>query len=308
MAKLLSFLVLLFSSLLLLTQASSKKPPATSARKEDIPFIKCQVCEKIAQQIHAQVQKKEAEISPKKVSEFEIIEISENVCNVKKQEADWMLQIDIVEKGDKLELVEQGEEGHCNSECKTIEKACQEVIEYADTDVAEYFYKKRPSIEELNKYLCYDLSKACSVKTPPLPKDRIPGEKFVPKPSKDAEMEKILRSMQDMPGAPNMKMFSRDDLMNNNFNDDGSNDNDDDEEEEEEEEENFPKNLGKVLKNKEAPKKDLKEKILRQVSVTGKKVKKEINKASQIVKKWWKGNKKGKKQGPKSSKSTKNEL
>ena len=39
------------------------------------------------------------------ITEFDIIEISENVCNLKKQEADWMLKIDIVEKGDKLEVI-----------------------------------------------------------------------------------------------------------------------------------------------------------------------------------------------------------
>lgn len=86
------------------------------------------------------------------LSEYEIIEIAENVCNLKKREADWILKIDIVEKGDKLEvkectfemfitksfdanlltivliqLVEQDSEGQCNSECKTIERACQEV-------------------------------------------------------------------------------------------------------------------------------------------------------------------------------------
>lgn len=38
------------------------------------------------------------------MSELEIIEIVENVCNLKKQEADWILQIDIVEKGAKLEV------------------------------------------------------------------------------------------------------------------------------------------------------------------------------------------------------------
>ncbi|GKF83323.1 hypothetical protein Tco_0244979, partial [Tanacetum coccineum] len=37
------------------------------------------------------------------ITEYDIIEISENVCNLKKQEADWMLKIDIVEKGDRLE-------------------------------------------------------------------------------------------------------------------------------------------------------------------------------------------------------------
>lgn len=33
-----------------------------------------------------------------------MIEIAENVCNLKKEEADWMLKIDIVEQGDKLEV------------------------------------------------------------------------------------------------------------------------------------------------------------------------------------------------------------
>lgn len=41
------------------------------------------------------------------LSEYEIIEIAENVCNLKKREADWILKIDIVENGDKLE-VKQG--------------------------------------------------------------------------------------------------------------------------------------------------------------------------------------------------------
>lgn len=38
------------------------------------------------------------------ISEYEIIEISENICNLKKQEADWILKIDIVEQGDRLEV------------------------------------------------------------------------------------------------------------------------------------------------------------------------------------------------------------
>lgn len=37
------------------------------ARKEDIPYIKCQVCEKLAYQLYHHVQNKQDEISPKKV-------------------------------------------------------------------------------------------------------------------------------------------------------------------------------------------------------------------------------------------------
>lgn len=59
-------LLLLFFSCSPLAFASPKKPVSV-ARREDIPFIKCQVCEKIAREIHNLVQKKEALVSPKKV-------------------------------------------------------------------------------------------------------------------------------------------------------------------------------------------------------------------------------------------------
>ncbi|KAL6839595.1 hypothetical protein ACP4OV_030534 [Aristida adscensionis] len=287
-----ALLVAVALAAVLLHPAAAQKKPATAARREDIPYIRCQVCERMAREISAQVAKKQQPLPPsKKVPEIEIIEIAENVCNLKKQEADWMLRIDIVEKGDKLELVEQDEEGHCNAECKTIERACQEVIGYADTDVAEFVYKNNPSVDQLMQFLCKDLSKACSKAPPPVPKDRAPGEPFAAKPSKDAEMERILRSMEGMPGAPNMKMYSRDDLMKNNF---GT---EDDEEEDEDEEDNFPKNLGKVLKDKGSPKKDLKEQVVQQFKDTGKKLKGHVNKLSKMAKKWWQGMKKPAKSG-----------
>ncbi|KAL6523605.1 hypothetical protein OROGR_017208 [Orobanche gracilis] len=206
------------------------KKPVGVARKEDIPYIKCQVCEKLASQLYHQVKAKQAEISPRKISEYQIIEITENVCNLKKQEADWILKIDIVEQGDNLELVEQDSEGQCNSECKTIERACQEVLGYSDTDVAEYLYKKRPRVDSLVSFICKDLTEACSSKPPPVPKDRTPGEPFTAKSAKEAEMEKLLKSMEGIPGAPGMKMYSREDLMNQKFGDEDADDNDDDDE------------------------------------------------------------------------------
>ncbi|XP_047059700.1 nucleophosmin-like [Lolium rigidum] len=277
-------------------EAAGQKKPATAARREDVPYIRCQVCERIAREISAQVAAKQQALPPsKKVPEIEIIDIAENVCNLKKQEADWMLRIDIVEKGDKLELVDQDEEGHCNSECKTIERACQEVMGYADTDVAEFVYTNKPSLDQLIKFVCKDITKACAAAPPPVPKDRVPGEPFAAKPSKDAEMEKIMRSMEGIPGAPNMKMYSRDDLMKNNFGaDEGG---DDDEDDDEDEEDNFPKNLGKVLKNKGPQKKDLKQQVVKQIQDTGKKLKGHVSKVSKVVKKWWQGKKKPAKSG-----------
>ncbi|KAH0451203.1 hypothetical protein IEQ34_018502 [Dendrobium chrysotoxum] len=294
------FFLIFLSCIVPLSIASpKKKAPPSAARKEDIQYINCQVCEKIAQQIYNQVKGKESKISPKKISEYEVIEIAENVCNLKKAEADWILQIDIVEKGDKLELVEQGVEGQCNSECKTIERACQEIMGYSDTDVAEFVFSSKPSLDSLVNFLCNDLSKACVVKAPPVPKARVPGEPFVAKPTKDAEMEKILRSMEGMPGAPGMKMYSRDDLMNNNFGDEDNDDDDDDDGEDD-----FGKNLKKVLSQKSTPKYDFKEKILRGIKETGNTIKGHVNNASKKIRNWWKR----RKAGSKSSKSSKKEL
>lgn len=258
----------------------SKKAAVGVARKEDIPYIKCQVCEKLAYQLYHHVQNKQADISPKKISEYQIIEISENVCNLKKQEADWILKIDIVEQGDRLELVEQDSEGQCNSECKTIERACQDVMDYSDTDVAEYLYKTKPDLDSLKSFLCKDLTKACSKAPPPVPKNRAPGEPFVAKSSKEAEMEKLMRSMQDMPGAPGMQMYSREDLMNQKFGNEDADDDDDDDDEG-----GFPSKLGKFIK--ESKKNDWKQRITIGIQDTSETLKNHANRISHRMRKWW---------------------
>ncbi|RYR12573.1 hypothetical protein Ahy_B04g070055 isoform D [Arachis hypogaea] len=254
------------------------KKPAGLARKEDIPYIKCQVCEILAKQLHQQVKNKQAEIAPKKISEYEIIEITENVCNLKKVEADWILRIDIVEKEDRLE-----------------------VIGYSDTDVAEYLYSSKPDADSLYKYLCRDLTKACSTKPPPVPKDRIPGEAFVAKSDKEAEMEKLLKSMEGMPGAPGMKMYSRDDLMN--MKNLGDEDAEDEDEDEDDGDAAFPGKLGKVLREKEKGKSDWKQTIRKGITDTTVTLKKHADRVSNRLRQWWRAKKTSSKKGTKGAKS-----
>jgi hypothetical protein len=38
------------------------------------------------------------------LTEFQIIETAENICNMKREEGDWILWLDIVEQGDKLKV------------------------------------------------------------------------------------------------------------------------------------------------------------------------------------------------------------
>ncbi|KAJ0964633.1 hypothetical protein J5N97_025771 [Dioscorea zingiberensis] len=97
----------------------------------------------------------------------------------------------------------------------------------SDIDVAKFLFDHKPSVDALIDYLCNDFSEVCFGKPPPVPKDRLPGEPFVPKPSKE-------------------------DVMNlNNF---GS----EDENEDEDEEDEFPANLWKVSVDKDGHKKDIK--------------------------------------------------
>lgn len=39
------------------------------------------------------------------LTELQIIDMAENICNMKKEESDWILKLDIVEKGDKLQVI-----------------------------------------------------------------------------------------------------------------------------------------------------------------------------------------------------------
>ncbi|RWW03378.1 hypothetical protein GW17_00033462, partial [Ensete ventricosum] len=341
----LSFLFVLLASVPV--SLSSQKKASSAARREDIPYIKCQVCEKVAHQIYHQVMDKEAQVSPKKVSEFQIIEIAENICNLKKEQADWMLQIDIVEKGDRLQVCKQlvdlipliyvlcsnlylrsdwltpdivltyssllnkGSKGCATRNVRPLNVLAkrsyfnimfvklsrlakgEEEEDEADADALHLrrhrsvtasalttmqgratqldiyvgananVERRRPSHIVVGVNANAERRCSTSMSTPtqmhhplplpylslllfllihngyPRPLDRLPGDPFLAKPSKEAEMEKMLRSMEGIPGAPSMKMYSREDLMKNNFGDEQSDDDDDDDDDDD----NFPAKL-----------------------------------------------------------------
>lgn len=45
-----------------------------------------------------------------------------------------------------------------------------QVIGYHDTDIAEFLFKGAVQVDDLSKFLCKDLSKACLGKIPSVPK------------------------------------------------------------------------------------------------------------------------------------------
>ncbi|KAL3744791.1 hypothetical protein ACJRO7_013973 [Eucalyptus globulus] len=189
--------------------------PAPVAREEDVQYIKCQVCEKLASKLYRQVKNKRDQISFQEIPEEQINEIARNLCNLEEEEAVWIRKIDIVEKGDKLMLEEKNAEGYCNSECKTLQKACEEVIEEADDIYVHYLKEPNPQTGGMGDFLCKNATDACDSEPPPLPKDRTPGEAFMPKPSEEADVErKAKSSTESTPGAPRTNTYLMDESTN----------------------------------------------------------------------------------------------
>ncbi|CAI5506036.1 unnamed protein product [Closterium sp. Naga37s-1] len=166
-----------------------------AVRKADIPLIKCDVCRKMAEQLDQQVEREREKAEPKKVSELKVIEVAEKLCDVKSANGGWITRLDIVESGDLLKLIEHEEDGECLSECKTIQRACQDIMGEHDTDIAERIFNDEPSQSSLQRHLCHDISKACSSKPPPVPQDREPGENWQKKDTSPPDYSKMAKEM-----------------------------------------------------------------------------------------------------------------
>ena len=65
----------------------------------------------------------------------------ERMGNPSKDEGKWIAKIDLVESGKLLKLEEHEELGKCGSECRTIQKAAEEILEEHDTDMAEKLWE-----------------------------------------------------------------------------------------------------------------------------------------------------------------------
>eukprot|EP00898_Chlorokybus_atmophyticus_P001851 jgi/Chlat1/2667/Chrsp18S02982 len=180
-------------------------------RKEDVPFIKCGVCETLVRNTARQV--KAWRDSGRKVKEIDVIELVEKSCDPTKDEGEWITKIDLVEQGDVLALEEQDSAGECKSECKTIARACEEVLGNEDVDYAEVLHRGEHGRAQLTDLLCRRLSDACKHKPPPLPADRVPGPAFQPISAEDLERNRMLAKMKSMPGMGKSEMYRKEDLM-----------------------------------------------------------------------------------------------
>ncbi|KAL6762700.1 hypothetical protein V8C86DRAFT_2513742 [Haematococcus lacustris] len=182
------------------------------AVKADIPFIRCGVCEAMVKQSVKAVKGLQAAATPaQKMTEAAIMDSLEKMCDPDREAGEWITHQDLQEEGKQLKLVDMGQPGECGSECRTIARACEQVLETLDlSEMSEMLWKgtKRAA---LTQAACYDSGRACRKKAPPLPVERAPGPAFKALDEEKAGHAKLMRSMKE--AGLKGTMYNKDNMM-----------------------------------------------------------------------------------------------
>jgi len=203
------------------------------AVKSDSKLIHCEVCQKISQ-IAFETGARLREEKGDKLTEVDVIEEMESMCDESDDKTMWAIQNDLkVNFRNKLVMKFMGEDVYssCETTCKTMLKACEDVMEGRDTDLAEILFKNRiKTAKGIEEWLCTEETESCSKKAKSVSKTRKPLPEFKKKEKKDIDTERMMGKLKNMPGMPGMQMFNRDDMMGMGGMGGGDDDYDDDDE------------------------------------------------------------------------------
>ena len=203
------------------------KKPKSAPLNDDLPYIKCGVCNKMVAEVHKRVielvdgapsareakRRFEADSNQGELSS-KVETLLENICDAELQgkngagtEGKWMAALDISKKGQALELVQKSQ-GYCRRECRTIAKACEDVtsrLSDHDDDLTEVLVaavRAKTSVGMLAQRVCTKMAGFCKKGKTPLWPDGKPrkNEEFKLKPKKEDDMDKLLASLKGANG------------------------------------------------------------------------------------------------------------
>ena len=208
-----------------------KKGPARAV-KSDVKYVKCQVCEEVAKTLSRVASSLRDELGAK-LTEAAVLEKVEKVCDPSAEEGEWLVQHDLVEKGSALRMKFMGDDvyGKCGVECKTMQRACEDIVSDRDTDIAEALFTSGDGMKRaaMTAFLCRDEDEparaSCARAPPPLPRSREKGPAFEAIDKKEFDMQRMMKQMEAM-GMGGMQMYGRDDVadMVSDYDDDDDDD------------------------------------------------------------------------------------
>ncbi len=95
----------------------------------DVKYIRCQACEHFVHALHTAIDNA-AQAKPK-LGEEDVVGLMKASCQPHTEEGAWLRSLDLVEDDStrSLVLVAEAEDGPCNRECRTVELACNALLE-----------------------------------------------------------------------------------------------------------------------------------------------------------------------------------
>ena len=140
----------------------------------DVKYIRCGVCELLIGELHGHIERNPG----LRKEEASILSALEDVQNPESSAGGWMRSIDLVERGDRLELERHTEDGPCGRECATIKLACAALLDEGwDNELSEALYSGT-SLSQLRADACKEWSTACRKEPPKLDRNRAAGPPF----------------------------------------------------------------------------------------------------------------------------------
>ena len=196
--------------------------PMSEPFKKDLKYIYCDVCRKMVKQAYTHAEQtlkkrfKHKKKSKRETTDFDgenaLQVYTETICNPLKPEGEWVTKIDLVLENEALVLAPQQDFGKCRRECRTIEAACNDVLDKADTEFTEILYNgvsDETELEKIQRYICNRAARVCKKKPPKLT-SRAHDEKFQVMTADEKQMQDMQANMKDsgMSGT----MYRREDL------------------------------------------------------------------------------------------------
>ena len=207
-------------------RARKDKPPKTSddtdypPLKKDLPYIRCSVCQKMAGNAYASVQKlvDQAAANPpsrpkRKGHRFEhaantgtleddVDAVMDRLCDIESEEGKWMAATDIIKVGTEL-VLDYIKPGSCRRECRTMQRACEDVVESVDDEMPAALIKAASAGQSVGmaaQRVCNKLSKVCKKGATPPYLGKRKNEEFWPFTDHDLKMHMAKRMMDGMQG------------------------------------------------------------------------------------------------------------
>ena len=180
---------------------------ASQVIRKDLPYITCQVCKIAMGEVWDIAEQMRKDAPYNRVDEGEFQELTFGICDPDIEEGEWITMYDVVQHGGagaaddaaggedggddpdaapaapaaggRIAVEKQEYVGECRRECRTMQKACNNVFDEHREDLAETLWKRDPNTKEkLTSRVCTKWAKVCPSK--PVPADHVrPGARRV---------------------------------------------------------------------------------------------------------------------------------